>query len=336
MRRPVLVLTTAAAVAATALAGPAGAMAATPPVPTGTVVVHLLEPDGGRLALADADVLVSCGFHPSVPGTTDATGTATVRAVPSTDPCYVHVTPRPGLGYDQRVEAGVDGVAVPTGGTAETGIRLRIGATIAGTLIGPGPGSASAPQAGLRVEVYGQRTGTSRTTSSDSRGRYYVNGLPTDSYVFIVTPASGGAATIWDVDAVAQEGADPARHVFEPEHYVHSTYDLVFVLGGSDPDSPPVFRWTGATVKVTNAATGVATERNAGSTSDNRKRTQFVVPSGTYRIEITTPGSAAAPEQHYWYAGEGTPLATTAAGAAPVAVRYADVLTLFAAAPARP
>lgn len=310
------------------------AAAAAPAPGTGTLVVRAISSGGTRLALPNAVVRANCPSGPAISGTTDTSGVATLGRVPSGVSCFVQVTPAARSGYGQRTP-GSERVTVTSGGTTEVSIPLRIGATISGGLIGPGP----TPQSGLRLELYGQRTGTMLVATSDAAGRYAFNGLPTDQYSIVAYPAGGGAETFWTEDVVAQVGTAAPTHVFAAPHYVHTTYDLWLALDGSDPDFPPVFRWDAATVTATNTATGATFTQVAGSTSAKRKGLEFVVPSGSYRIAITTPArtatstSVAAPVGHYWYAGERVPLSTTAAGAVPVAVRYGTLLTLFAAAP---
>ena len=338
MRRRIVALSIAAAVAVLGAGISSPALAAPAEIgvtDTGTVVVQLLTPAGRTLPLGGADVLLTFAGTGGISAITDGKGTATLTGIPvDRGAYYLQVTPAALPGYDRRTSGSAQGFVVAAGRSTDVNVTLPIGGTLAGTLIGPW----SQPPAGLTVELYGNRTGTSMTTYPNRNGRYYFNGLPTDNYSVSVYPNRSAVPTFWTQDVLAEGPSSAAQHVYSPKHYVHSTYNLWVVLDSSDPDIAPVFTWADATVTATNLATGAVFTETADASSSARKAAQFIMPSGEYSIEITRPARAATPSspaalaERYWYAGIRTPLATTGSAAARVQV-LRELNTVFVAAP---
>ena len=325
MDRFVVSLSLVAAVGLGALA-PASAQAAPPPlvssaaaVPaataTGSVSVRLLRSAGTALGLPGATVRLVGAWPFERDATTDSTGALTFADVPVGSRYWVSVTPPPTAGHGRRTPVMTTDLTVRADAPTAVDVTLPVGGTLEGRLVGPWP----TPPAGLTVEVYGNRTGTSLTSVTDAEGRYFFSGMPTDLYTATVVAAPGAVPTVWRQDVEAETATTSASHVAAAPRYVHTTYDLQVVVDEPDPVNAPGPDLDGAVVTITDTATGAVMTQALDATSSPRKVAQFIVPSGRYTVGVET-----ASHQRWWWAGQyvPVPLVRSAAEAVPVSVTY--------------
>jgi hypothetical protein len=304
------------AMAVLALSGvPSAALAATP---TGTLVIQTTNPAGQKIALANANVdLVEADGTPVRAGSTDSTGHLTIPNVPAGSGYKATIGERIGA---PRLSGETDGISVTAGDTVDVNLPMPLGGSISGVLTSP-----LGDIEGTALEALNLTTGQNYQQFVGADNRFLQQGLTAGVYRF--SSYSGGPTepTQWVEDITQETSTHQATFDSHDNHFVHSDYDLEMTLEPGQ-GAPP--SWDGATVRVTNDATGAVFTEKADSSSLPSKLTQYETPSGSYTIEILPVVGLGQATQAYWYAGPGAAFTTSATDAVPVAVAFGGLVQL--------
>jgi hypothetical protein len=316
-----------ATLALTALPARAATAATTTPA-AGSISVQLVDVAGSPLALAGATASVYVatteggGFRRA---TTDSAGRATIPDLPPT-PYYDLTVEPPSAGSDTYAPLRIESVGVAAGvGTAVTATLAR-GATVTGRITGP----TGAPLVGTEVTIEGMSYVFPEVgTTTDATGRYTFVGLASDVYEVSTGGWNYRTSLSWLTRAHAEQpGVDPSR-VALSTRLIHTTYDL-----GVGVDAPADGATTvGATVTLTNVATGATYTQRTGGVAGVLQPVKFAVPTGDYTVSVRTVATAATPSRTWWYTGQLTPMTAQARAAVPKHVEFASAVGLYAKVP---
>jgi hypothetical protein len=314
MRTTVILGMTAALLAAVVGGGVAPASAATlPGYGYGSITVQLTSPDGTPLRLGGVEVAEIGPTGAGDDALTRPDGTVTLGQVYG--PVTVTLTTEsiPIDGASTVAPGQRTGVRVLPGAVTSVTLPLAVGATVAGSIVGP-----SGVTAGKTVLALDE-TDPSRVfqTTSDAAGRYEFDGLGTGIYTIEASATQVSTPGQWKTSVVQQVGSTPASHVALAQHYVHSDYDLA--IDAAAPGRVPSPALSGATVTAT-SATGAWSTRFS-TVLDTLQTAQFEVPTGTYRLSLVTTATAEAPSRTLWFSTAHT-WSPDPAAALPVAVSF--------------
>ncbi|KQS10637.1 hypothetical protein ASG04_03895 [Curtobacterium sp. Leaf183] len=288
--RQIIGTTLVAALAAAALLGLAPPAAA---AETGSIEVQLATPDGTAIRLADVE-LAAIGTDVVVGNaTTDADGTATFTGIPAPDTVTVTTRQLPPHGAETYAPGLRSGIAVRGGSTVTVTVPLVLGATVQGGVVGP-----SGPAAGRLMYAWNEDTSQVFRTTSDSAGQYRFVGLSTGPYRIEAYASGTASPAVWKTRVYQQRGTLPASQVTLSRHYAHSDYDLaVFANSVSRMPSPLL---SGASVVVTDTATGASFSTRFSTLLDSEQTAQFQIPSGQYVVELRTTATTTTPARVLW------------------------------------
>lgn len=317
-----LALALAALPAQTATAAPTTAGA------TGSIVVQLVDVAGSPLALAGATASV---YVPTPEGggfrraTTDTAGRAVIPDLPPT-PYYDLTIEAPSAGSATYAPTRIDSVGVSAGTSTAITAKLAKGATVTGKLTGP----SGAPLVGSKVTIEGMSYVFPEVeTATDATGRYTFVGLASDVYGLDTGDQNFRTSLSWMTRVHAEQpGVAPSR-VALSTRLIHTSYDI-----GVGVDAPADGATTaGATVTLTNGATGATYVQRTGGVAGVLQLVKFTVPTGDYTVSVRTVATAATPSRTWWYTGQLTPMTAEARAAVPKHVEFASAVGLYAKVP---
>jgi hypothetical protein len=280
-------------------AGSAGAAttAALPDVSTSTgITVRLTNFAGERLQVANVAVYVSNATE-SVGATTDSTGSVTVEHLDSTQTVTVENGRMPENGADTYTSVVETGVALVPGHTKVYALKVPLGATVSGRLVGPTATSGAHKTVTLSGRDLGPVSGI-RSTVTDASGDYRLDGLPSGVWSVHASPRTSGQGLAWKTVTRQQTSAAPATRVTFSDHYLHSEYDLVILLTASKERY--LEEISGATVTVTNEATGATRTQKTSEIVDDHQQASFDLSTGSYTVRLVTEARPGAPSQTLW------------------------------------
>lgn len=260
--------------------------------------MQLTTPDGTAIRLADVE-LAAIGVDAIVGNaTTDDDGTAAFTGIPAPVTVTVATRQLPPHGADTYTPGLRSDIAVRSGSTVSVTLPLVVGATVQGEVVGP-----TGPAAGRLMYAWNEDTSQVFQTVSDSAGTYQFVGLSTGKYRIEAYASGTASPAVWKTQVYQQRGTLPASQVTLSRHYAHSDYDLI-VYAASASQAPSA-QLSGATVTVTNAATGASFSTRFSTLLDNEQTAQFQIPSGQYLVELRTAATSATPAQMLWLARPG-------------------------------
>ncbi|SBN62465.1 Carboxypeptidase regulatory-like domain-containing protein [Curtobacterium sp. 9128] len=269
------------------LAPPASAAA------SGSIAVQLAAPDGTAIRLADVQ-LAAIGTDAVVGNaTTDADGTATFTGIPAPDTVTVTTRVLPPHGAQTYAPGLRADIAVRGGSTVAVTVPLVIGATLQGGVVGP-----TGPAAGRLMYAWNEDTSQVFRTSTDSAGQYRFVGLSTGQYRIEAYASGTASPAVWKTRVYQQRGTLAASQVTLSQHYAHSDYDLV--VFANTASRTPSAQLSGASVVVTNAATGASFSTRFSTLLDSEQTAQFQIPSGQYVVELRTTATTVTPARVLW------------------------------------
>lgn len=260
---------------------------------SGTVTVQLAAPDGTAIRLAGVD-LAAMGVDAVVGNaTTDADGTATFTGIPAPDTVTVATRQIPLDGAATYAPGLRSGIAVQGGATVAVTVPLVFGATVQGGVVGP-----TGPAAGRLMYAWNEDTSQVFRTASDSAGAYRFVGLSTGQYRIEAYASGTASPAVWKTRVYQQRGAVPASQVTLSRHYSHTDHDLtVFAASAS---RAPSAQLSGASVVVTDQATGASFSTRFSTLLDDEQTAQFQIPSGQYVVQLRTPATTGTPARVLW------------------------------------
>lgn len=317
-----------AALALAVLQTQAATAAPTASASTGSIGVQLVDVAGSPLALAGvtASVYVPTseggGFRRAI---TDTAGRAVIPDLPPT-PYYDLTLEPPSAGSATYAPVRIDSVGVSAGISTAVTAELAKGATVTGKLTGP----SGAPLVGAKVTIEGMSYVFPEVeTTTDATGRYTFVGLASDVYKLFNGDQDFRTSLSWMTRVYAERvGAAPSR-VTLSTRLIHTAYDV-----GVGVDAPADGATTaGATVTLTNVATGATYAQRTGGVAGVLQSVKFAVPTGDYTVSVRTVATAATPSRTWWYRGQLTPMTTDARAAVPKHVVFASAIGLYAKVP---
>ncbi|MGA1813945.1 carboxypeptidase-like regulatory domain-containing protein [Frondihabitans sp. 4ASC-45] len=324
--------TTLAALLATlalaVLPAQAATAASTVTAPTGSIGVQLVDVAGSPLALAGATASV---YVPTPEGggfrraTTDSAGRAVIADLPPT-PYYDLTIEPPSAGSATYAPTRIDSVGVSAGISTAVTAELARGATVTGTLTGP----SGAPLVGTKVTVEGMSYVFPEVeTTTDQTGRYTFVGLASDVYKLFTGDQNFRTSLSWMTRVYAERpGAAPSR-VALSTRLIHTAYDIGV---GVNPPADGAAT-AGATVTLTNVATGATYAQRTGGVAGVLQPVKFAVPTGNYTVSVRTVATTSTPSRTWWYTGQLTPMTADARAAVPKRVEFSSAVGLYAKVP---
>lgn len=295
---------------------------------TGSIDVQLVDVAGVPLALAGATASV---YVPTSEGggfrraTTDSAGRAEIADLPAT-PYYDLTIDPPSAGSATYAPTRLDSVGVSAGISTTVTPQLAKGATVTGRLTGP----SGAPLAGTKVTIEGMSYEFPEvSTTTDATGRYTFVGLASDVYELFTGDRDFRTSLDWVTRVHAERpGVAPSR-VALSTRLVHTAYDI-----GVGVDAPADGATTvGATVTLTNVATGATAVQRTGGVAGVLQPVKFAVPTGDYIVSVRTVATAETPSRTWWYTGQQTPMAADAGSALRKRVDFASAIGVYAKVP---
>jgi hypothetical protein len=280
------------AAALTGLAPPATAAG------SGSITVQLAAPDGTAIRLAGVE-LAAIGIDAVVGNaTTDVDGTATFTGIPAPDTVTVGTRQIPPDGAATYAPGVRTGIAVRGGAMVAVTVPLVVGATVQGGIDGP-----TGPAAGRLMYAWNEDTSQVFRTTSDSAGRYRFVGLSTGQYRIEAYASGTASPAVWKTRVYQQRGPIPASQVTLSRHYSHTDYDLI-VFAASASRTPSA-QLSGASVTVTDQATGSSFSTRFSTLLDDEQTAQFQIPSGQYVVQLRTTATTAMPARVLWLGRQG-------------------------------
>jgi len=288
---------------------PAAAASAAPAaVSTGSLSIEAVDVAGGNLPIDAALATVTSNSGAVVGrGSTDATGRVVITLIPAGTDFTVTLAQSPGSEYVPGTTAGV---TIRAGSHTYTAVKMRVGATIAGTLTTPGRSPA-----GIIVQPRFGPPGWLASTT-DVNGHFSLTGLQSGDYFFSVTSAEG-TVTTWSDTVSIEHGDVPATNIQNENHWVHSSYDLIVSL------SPSALApsWQGAPLILRNLASGATYSEHADLSNLTSKSVRFVVPSGRYTLEAFPTDTGGPTPPPLWHISPDE-WSTDAASAVPFSITF--------------
>lgn len=317
-----------ATLALAALPAQAATAAPTTTASTGSIGVQLVDVAGSPLALAGVTTSV---YVPTPEGggfrraTTDTAGRAVISDLPPT-PYYDLTLEPPSAVPATYAPARIDSVGVAAGITTAVTAELARGATVTGKLTGP----SGAPLVGTKVTIEGTSYVFPEVeTTTDATGRYTFVGLASDVYEMFTGDQNFRTSLSWLTRVYAERpGVDPSR-VALSTRLIHTAYDV-----GIGVDAPADGASTvGATVTLTNVATGATYAQRTGGVAGVLQPVKFAVPTGDYTVRVRTVATAATASRTWWYTGQRTRMTAEARAAVPKHVEFSSSIGLYAKVP---
>jgi hypothetical protein len=288
------ILTAVVAVALVGAGGPAAIAAVPGDDDTGTVTVQLTNLAGAPVALAGVQVAAPEGGGNAFEGTTDAQGRATFTGIPTDTTYEVQARSVPPSGEGTYAPAVTGPKSLRPGVTTVIDVRMPVGATITGRLVGP----SGAPASGVLVSADGGgSTPFFYSATTDATGRYTIVGVASAIVDLYAYPSPHAMDLTWKTKVVAQTPTGTSAAA---------------VLAATEI--------TGATVRATDVTTGATSDETTSGIVDSDQFAEWDLPSGNYTIEVFTRPVGSTPSSSWWVTAKGGAMTQdpAAAGILPV------------------
>lgn len=295
--------------------------------PDGAIAVQLLDVGGAPLPLAGvvASVYVPTGAGDGYQDiTTDAAGRAVLSGLPASPWYSLRVVP-PAAGAATYAPTQVDVVRVEAGATTSVAVPIAKGATVTGSLIRPD----GSPLSGHEVRMHGWELMRSLTTTTDSAGRYTFVGLRSDIFEASTAALGEESRLTWATRVFAERPGSPPSRVSLSTRMVHTSYTVA--VGVAVPNDAQSV--VGATVILTDVATGAVSTQRTGGVAGITQITHFTVPSGRYTLQVRTVATPTTPSRTWWSTGANSPMTTDPAAAVPIRLDFTRMMGWYARIP---
>lgn len=317
MRRPVLSVATVLATIVLSVTAAQPALASSGAT-GGSIVIQLQDEAGAPIRSANIETAALGIRGIEADAVTDDRGLVTLGPIEPAQTVVVATRNIPRKGAATYTPGRREGIVVEAGTTTRTSLTLAIGATVHGSVVDP-----TGPAKGKTLYAFNQDdTNQVFSAVSDAAGQYDFVGLGTGRYAIFAYAQRDADPAQWKTRVEQQSSSGPASHVTLSSHYVHSAYDLA--VSASSPGRMPDPELSGATVRATNVATSSSYATRFSSLLDSEQTGQFIIPSGTYILELVTTATTSTPSRDLWLTrtSDGFRWLPDRASALPITVHY--------------